>query len=420
MDLRIYQKNAITAALSSFSFNKRHLIVLPTGSGKTVVFMQIAKRSSLKTLVVAHTKEIISQASQRVSELKLVDIDVLSIQKASSTSFLKNLPSLGYELLIIDECHRSHANSYKKLIERFGDRHVLGVTATPFRTDKKTLSSIFGAPVFELHLLEMIDQGFLCDFTGYKISTSVSLNNVRKNRGDFSERNLSAVVNVANRNQLIVQEYKNLARTDKALCFCADVSHAVDLRNEFIAQGISCEAIHGKLPNTSRKNILSDFKSGKIQVLTNCQVLTEGFNEPSISCLIMARPTCSKVLYMQMIGRGSRVWPGKETCKVIEFTDNDFDVCHMEELLEKKIPNFRIKHGERLTTGFSRMKKELLEVGTHTFVEKKILIPKTIYERPASSWQINELKKLNISYEPSITEFLANTLIFGVSNGIHM
>lgn len=411
MDLRPYQKDAIKAATLSFLIKKNNLLVLPTGSGKTVVFSLIAKEMGLKTLVVSHTREIVDQISITSKKLNIPHIKSISIQSCSHAKTIEKLKKEGFDLLVIDECHRSHAKSYKKLIDNLGHKNLLGVTATPFRTDKKNLKEIYGDAIFNMSLIQMIEEGFLCDYEGYRVETKVSLNVLRKQRGDFSDRQLSSVINVSNRNKIIVNEYKNLSSNEKSLCFCADVKHAMDLREEFVSNGITCECIHGAVPVAKRRQILKDFKEDKIQVVTNCQVLTEGFDEPSIKCLIMARPTCSKVLYMQMIGRGSRLFPGKKICKVIEFTDNNFDVCFLEDLLEKKVEKFRIPDGQTLREGFKRLQKILSELGEETVITKNIIIPKTIYERPASDWQIQQLNKLGICFEHPLTEFIANYLI---------
>jgi superfamily II DNA or RNA helicase len=336
-------------------------------------------------------------------------VDTCSIQKACKKSYLQHL--LGYDLLIIDECHRSYSASYLNLIKEINPKHLLGVTATPFRTDKKKIEDVFGKAIYSLPILKLIEEGYLCDFEGYRVKTNISLSSIRKQRGDFTIEQLAPVINVANRNELIVREYKKLAPGEKAICFCADVKHSISLKQEFIKQGISCSEIHGRMNAENRKTILRKFKNGEIDVVTNCQILTEGFDEPSVTCLIMARPTCSKVLYIQMIGRGSRMYSGKKICKVIEFTDNDFDVCFLEDLLEKKIPNFRAKNGESLRDCQKRMEKHLLDNGEDTIVEKTIIIPKSIYERPASPWQIKQLNDKNIPYSHPITEFMANFLL---------
>lgn len=297
--LRPYQQQALDSIIKEFETKNKQLCVLPTGSGKTVLFSHLIEKLKLKTLIIAHTTELIDQIHSTIqkecflmkSEIynwpcKLKkDVIVCSFQSAIRESTLQRLSTNDFDLLIIDECHRSASNGYRQIIDRLGFAHkkLLGFTATPFRTDGQSIYSIFGFPSFTKSIIEMIHEGYLVDYLGYKVSTNVSIHGISKQKGDFVSTKLESVINVKNRNQLIVKEYFKIAPNEKALAFCTSVKHAYDLKKEFLENGISCEAIEGKMDKELRKEVLSKFKEGRIKVITNFNVLTEGFDEPSIT-----------------------------------------------------------------------------------------------------------------------------------------
>lgn len=389
------------------------MIVVPTGGGKTVIFSHIIQHLNLKTLVIAHTKELISQCRKTLDRIGVLNTDVFSIQKVS----MKRHKLDNYKLLIVDECHRTGASSYMKLINEIPNAKVIGVTATPFRHDGIKLKEIFGSRISPLNMMDMINDKLLSDFEGYRIKTNISLKGLKKSNGDLIASQLCSVINVKNRNELIVKEYTKISPGEKALCFAVNIAHSDELAKEFCNAGISASSVHGKTSKTERNQSLKNFKEGKIKILVNCQLLTEGFDEPSISCLLLARPTCSKVLYSQMIGRGSRLYPGKEVCKVIEFTDNDYDVSCLEDLMDQKIPTFPLQQGERLSSYGKRLSNFIGESDGTTFKEKMIIVPKSIYEKIATPWQRKYLSDKNILWEEPLTEFTANQLIIKDSNG---
>lgn len=408
MKLRNYQVRIIENCCKELRQNKKSLIVLPTGSGKTVIFSHIINQLKCNTLVLAHTQDLVMQIKKSIFQIfpelkKWVDVRTVQSLNRNSTFF---------DLLVIDECHRAASKSYRRIINMHPDAMYLGATATPFRLDNQCVYKIFGFPFESFSLIDMIKEGFLCDFIGYRVQTKISLLGIKRGHGDFTTPNLSSVINVKERNTIIVNEYQKIAPESKAVAFCCSIQHANDLATEFRKKGISSIAISGIDSNSQRENILNDFRQGTIQVLCNCNLLTEGFDEPSIECLIMARPTLSKGLYIQMIGRGARLFKNKNVCKVIEFTDNCFDVCHLDILLDKKNSVFKLKNGELLTSSRERLKKELENFSGEIVVEKmNIIIPKTIYERPATIYQRKLLKDRNIKYEEPLTEFIANQLL---------
>lgn len=361
---RPYQADCISAIFSSYKkFSRSQLVVLPTGSGKTIIFALLAKQLDRKTLILAHTDELITQAKDKLLHVwPEVDLGIVkgslddhsrkvviaSVQTASKPKRLAKLIEQGFSLLIVDEAHHACAQSYKEVIQALGfnkgiDKLLLGVTATPFRADGQKLSSVFKKTVFERSIKEMIEEGFLSLLLGKKVYTDVSLNSVKIHKGDFQTSSLSEAVNVSDRNSLIVSTYKKFsAQRKKVLCFCVDVRHASELAKAFKKRGVDAEAIHGKLSVDERKETLRKFSDGEISVLTSCMILTEGFDEPKIDCVLLARPTKSRALFTQMIGRGCRLAEGKENCLILDFTDNcwRFKLCSVQDGFDGAIVDY--------------------------------------------------------------------------------
>lgn len=405
MKLYPYQEKIFEEALSAFKSQNRLMIVIPTGGGKTVVFSHLVKTMGLKTLIVAHTKELITQCEKTLQRVGAKNASVQTIQKC----YLHPEEWDDYEMLIVDECHRSASPSYLKLIDRFRSKKLLGVTATPFRSDGQWLLEIYGKKIAPLSLIDMIDSGLLADFEGYRVKTGTNLKGISRKNGDFVAAKLASVINVKNRNELIVREYQSIAPGEKAICFAANIAHCNELAREFQANGVKAVSVHGLIAKCARSRIIEEFKQGTIKVLISCQILTEGFDEPSVTCLLMARPTLSKVLYMQMIGRGSRLFPGKKVCKVVEFTDNSYDVSALEQLIAKNAKLVTIERGERLSE-YMRRAKPLLDAMDQTIVEKFKIVEK-VDQRLATPWQVNFLKSLNVTFSEPLTEIKANQLI---------
>jgi len=415
MQLYPYQEKIVDQVLFHLNKKNKLLVVVPTGGGKTFIFSAIIQKLGKRALIVAHTNEIISQCIKTLKRFGIEDCSVMSIQKAyrNTDQFSK------FDMLIVDECHRSGANSYVRVMDAFKGKQIIGVTATPFRSDGKVLSLLFDITVNPLSIVDMIKDGLLCDFQGYRVKTGISLKGTSTKNGDFISSRLSAVVNVKNRNQLIVDNYKSRFRHEKALCFTASISHAKELAREFRLAGVRSEVIHGELNTNIRRDILRKLKDSEIDVVTNCQILTEGFDEPSITCILMARPTCSKTLYMQMIGRGCRLFPGKKTCKVVEFTDNDYDVSCIEDIVTSNVNRSRIKEGETISEYTDRLKKELQASSGETQIEEMELIKSRLKNNGATPWQLGYLNKIGIDTSKPISSLQANKLIVEHANGIN-
>ena len=343
MTLRPYQKEALKSVASSFQEGiTKQLISLPTGAGKTIIIAAMAKHFNKKTLIIAHRKELIQQAYDK---LKLfwskIDIGICnaqykkyknkvvigSVQSCSQKKLLEQLQKQDFDILIIDEAHHAPAESYTKIIDALGfndnKKLLIGVTATPDRSDNKELGNNFQKIVYTKTIGDLIKEGYLSPVTGRKIHTNISLKGVRTYKGDFNAQELSHVVNVPERNDFIVKKFMEHGIGRKAIAFCVDVQHCKDLEQTFLKHGIKAASVWGAMPSQDRTHILKQFKEGDIEVVTSCSLLTEGYDEPSIAAICMARPTKSKALYIQMVGRGLRICPGKQNLLVLDFTDEN-------------------------------------------------------------------------------------------------
>lgn len=339
LSLRPYQEQCLEAISDAreSGFN-RQLVSLPTGTGKTIIFCHLLKDFG-RVLILAHRDELCQQAIDKLlmvypeAEKKIgivkaqrndtdKPIIVGSVQTVSRDNRLEDMPE-SFDLVITDEAHHAVADSYRRIYDKLvnGNLHV-GFTATPNRTDNIGLGEVYDEVVFERTIKDMIKAGWLCSLSGNRITTDVSLDGVNTVRGDFSKKALTSVINTENRNQLIVKSWLEHASERKTLAFTVDVQHAHDLAEAFLEAGIPASPISGNTPDSKRHELERKFHTSEIQVLCNCNLLTEGYDEPAIDCILLARPTKSQSLYIQMVGRGTRIHPGKKDCLILDVVDN--------------------------------------------------------------------------------------------------
>lgn len=345
IELRDYQKECLESVIDEHNAGvSRQLLTLPTGAGKTIIMVAIAKEFDKRTLLLAHREELIDQAVEKfqlfwpgvsvgvcMAERNEIDAQIVvgSVQSCCRPKRLEQLKGQGFSVMMIDEAHHSASLSYQAVIAELGfndnnsDKLLLGVTATPQRADKIGLGNTFDKVTFSRSISTMIRAGYLAPVIGRKILTNLTLRNVRVQNGDFAIGELSEVVNTPERNEFIASRFLEYAHDRKGIAFCCDVQHCKDLADVFQAQGINSKAVWGDMTDTERQSVLGDIKHGRIQVVTSCGILTKGYDEPSITAIVMARPTKSQGLYIQSIGRGLRLWPGKENCLVLDFTDRN-------------------------------------------------------------------------------------------------
>lgn len=353
INLRPYQKEAIDSTFRYFADNDGNpLIVLPTGTGKSVVIAEFCRQTlkdwpDTKILVVTHVRELIKQnhdelktlwpeapAGINSAGLKKRDYDpsivfcgIQSVHKKAS-KFVK------VDLVLIDEVHlvpRKTNTMYQRFLSNLKimnpHMRVIGLTATPYRLDSGLLhtgkEALFDAVSYEAELKDMVDQGYLTRLMSKQPKTRLDVSSVSIRGGEFVAGELERAVDRTDVNESVVREIVVLGAERKSwLIFCAGVKHATHIAEIVRRYGVSCETIFGDTPSAERDRIVRDFKAGKIRALASMGVLTTGFNAPIVDLLAVLRPTESTGLYIQIMGRGMRNSPGKEDCLVLDFAGN--------------------------------------------------------------------------------------------------
>lgn len=338
---RPYQIEAIKALTSSWTGpNNRLAVVLPTGAGKTVVFANLISEmldqlDGRRALVIAHREELIQQAAAKVRAVRPdlrvgivkaqrndhhdVDVIVASIQTLAVERRRNAIRDIG--LIIVDECHHAAAPTYLDVLEHFGAWRaipVAGFTATMTRTDGG-LAEVWEEVVFTLDILEMIEDGYLCDVRGKRVIVDgLDLDAVKTRHGDLQDGQLGQALDDSGAAKVVAEAYRQHATDRPGVVFTPTVDTAQSMAEAFTAAGIPAAAIWGDMPKDDRAAVLEQYKAGAVQVLTNCMVLTEGFDAPWTSCVVIARPTKSAGLYCQMAGRALRLFEGKKDALILD------------------------------------------------------------------------------------------------------
>jgi ATP-dependent helicase IRC3 len=335
LTLRPYQDQCIAAVLAATKERRlrRQLVLLPTGTGKTIIFASIIRIIRGRVIVLVHRDELVQQSEDKI-RLVIPDADIgivkarrnqinariviASVQTISQDHRLRQLTK-DFALTVVDEAHHAAAPTYKKVLAALSSKLTIGFTATADRGDGQGLDDIFQDIVYTKDILEMITAGYLVDIKAKQLRLDVNFNKLHTRNGDFVESELEEMLLDAN---ILVHgpaAYREHAADRKALAFVPTVKLAHDLADAFNKAGIVSAAIDAGTPLEQRRALLVRYARGEIRVLTNCMVLTEGYDDPSTDCIIMARPTKSRPLYTQMIGRGTRLHPGKQNLLVLDF-----------------------------------------------------------------------------------------------------
>lgn len=340
MRLRPYQEQALDAVdAAERQGTRRQVLVLPTGAGKTIIFASLIKNRRTRALVLAHRDELIQQAVDKIRGVipnatvgvvqagkddHWAPIVVASVQTLARAKRLEAVAARPFGLVIVDEAHHSAAKSYRDTFERLnaGDAFgplLVGVTATPDRGDRVRLDDVFERIVFEVGLLDLIGQGYLCDVRAVRIQLeNLNLDAIDRRNGDYTDRAIEAALEDADQPANTALAVKEHAADRKAIVFTASVALAQETAAELLGLDIAAEWISGEMATVDRRAVLERFRTGRTQVVVNCMVLTEGFDAPDVDCVVIARPTTSRSLYQQMAGRGLRTAPGKTDCLLID------------------------------------------------------------------------------------------------------
>ena len=341
---RPYQDSAVRRVLSLFRQGEREMLLhLPTGSGKTIIATVVIEKllpllGEGKVLFVAHRRELLDQTADKLSR-HLPDVPLSFEQGERRASLdarviLASIQSLmarkdaysaeQFSLIIIDECHHALAPSWKAVIQYFHDSRargslLLGMTATPRRSDGRSAVSVFKTVAYEISRPELQDLGYLVPIKYWAVKAALSLDTVKMSGSDFQVGSLSRVMNTPRVRALTLAAWEARGKGQKTIVFCASVPHAHQLAADFASLGHRTEVIEGRTKD--RKELLRRYHWEDFDVLFNYGVLTEGFDEPGIACVLLARPTTSPLVYNQCLGRGLRPAPGKTDCTVIDIVD---------------------------------------------------------------------------------------------------
>lgn len=332
MILRPYQKNAVKAVFNHWRTERSTLLVQATGTGKTIVFADIArqiKENGGRTLILAHRDELITQAQEKILLAQNLEtgiekasqhagdepIVIGSVQTLRNTKRLKRFSENKFTHIIIDEAHHAISKSYQNILDYFPDAKILGVTATPYRGDKKNLSKIFESIAFDYSLIEAIQDGYLAPISTKLIPLNIDIKNVKQSMGDFLVSDIGNALEpyLEQIADIMVSECKNR----KTVVFLPLIATSIKFCELLKNRGINACEVNGQSSN--RKEILKAFSEGKIDVLCNSMLLTEGWDCPDLDCIINLRPTRSETLYAQIIGRGTRIAPGKKNLLILDF-----------------------------------------------------------------------------------------------------
>ena len=338
-ELRPYQFDSSVAVERAFQEVDKTLLILPTGTGKTIIFAHLIdkwwKENRYQSLVLAHRGELIDQAAKKIraqsgiipgiekaDKFTYIDIPVViaSVQTMTGKR-MKKYPPDTFKRIIVDEAHHAIAPSYRTILNYFQGAKVLGVTATPDRTDSRELGSYFESIAYQYLLTDAIKDGWLVPIVGRRVQDfSIDLSELRTAIGDFLESELEQVIEkyITPICTSIRKETEGL----KTMIFLPSVKSSELVAHVLRSMGFNAAFLSGASSDYERSNVLDKFKEGKITHLCNCNLFLEGFDEPSIEAIVMARPTLSRTVYAQAIGRGTRIYPGKKQLTLIEFTYN--------------------------------------------------------------------------------------------------
>lgn len=335
-ELREHQEEALASLIKMREEGKTIALVQgATGSGKSAIGVLDAKQIGKRVLFLAHTKELVEQGAINFERL-WSDVSVGRFYESfhdtdtyvvcgSIQSIIRNLDQFkpdDFAYLIIDECHHASAKSYTKILSYFRPKFTLGLTATPERADGADLLEVFQTVAHKLDIKDAVETGVLCPVRCIRVKTNIDMSDVRINGFKYNALDLEQTIMIPDRNRLIVDTYMEYAKGKSTVIFCTSVNHAETIAKMLQERGVKAEAVSGSTNAAVRKQILKQYADKEIQVLCACDLLNEGWDSPITEVLFMARPTMSKVIYTQQLGRGMRTHEGKEFLMVFDFVDN--------------------------------------------------------------------------------------------------
>ena len=351
MELRPYQQEAKDAIFEQWDNGvKKTLLVLPTGCGKTVVFAKVTEdcvRQGNRVLILAHRGELLDQAADKLMKttglgcaLEKAEntclgswfrVVVGSVQTLMRQKRLDQFPEDFFDTIIIDEAHHCISDSYQKVLKHFPDAQILGVTATPDRGDMQNLGQFFESLAYEYTLPKAIKEGYLTPIKALTIPLKIDMSSVSVQAGDFKVSDIGTALDPYLEG--IAEEMKKYCSDKKTVVFLPLVKTSQKFRDLLNEHGFQTAEVNGN--SHDRAEILADFEEGKYNVLCNSMLLTEGWDCPSVDCIVVLRPTKVRSLYCQMVGRGTRLFPGKDHLLLLDFLwhTERHELCHPASLI---------------------------------------------------------------------------------------
>ncbi len=351
MELRPYQQEAENSIFNEWERGvKKTLLVLPTGCGKTIVFAKVAEqcvRNGDRVLILAHRGELLEQAADKIAKTTGLGcatekaeesclgswfrIVVGSVQTLMREKRLNQFPENHFQTIIIDEAHHSTSDSYRRVLSHFPETKVLGVTATPDRGDMQNLGSVFESLAYEYTLPKAIREGYLSPIKAVTIPLKVDLSGVGTQGGDFKTGDLGTALDPYLYD--IAEEMKKYCMDRKTVVFLPLVKTSQKFQGILNENGFRAAEVNGE--SQDRAEVLRDFQEGRYNVLCNSMLLTEGWDCPDVDCIVVLRPTKVRSLYCQMVGRGTRLAPGKEHLLLLDFLwhTERHELCHPAHLI---------------------------------------------------------------------------------------
>jgi superfamily II DNA or RNA helicase len=337
--LRKYQAEAVAGVLKQLEEFRSTIVVMPTGSGKTRCAAELIRHWPGRAMMIAHRDELLVQARTRLASEtgELVGLEqaqffagderivVGSVQTLCMPARLERWQSDDFGLIIVDEAHHACSVSYRRVIDHFSGAKIVGITATPDRADEKAMGQVFESVAYVYEIEDAINDGWLCPIRVRQVFIGeINLSSCRTTAGDLNQGDLNAAMAVEEALHGVVKATIEQAGDSKTLVFTTSVENAKRLAEIFNRyKPDSARSVDGGTQIDDRRGILAAYKRGEFQYLTNCAIATEGFDEPEIACVAMARPTKSRSLFAQMVGRGLRIHPSKpDGALILEFTGN--------------------------------------------------------------------------------------------------
>lgn len=351
MELRPYQQEAKDSIFTEWGNGiQKTLLVLPTGCGKTIVFAKVTEecvRNGDRVLILAHRGELLDQASDKIAKATGLGcatekaeesclgswfrIVVGSVQSMMREKRLSRFPKDYFDTIIIDEAHHCISDSYQRVLQHFPQSKVLGVTATPDRGDMKNLGTVFESLAYKYTLPKAIKEGYLSPIKAVTIPLKIDMSGVGVQGGDFKAGDIGTALDPYLRG--IAEEMKNYCMDKKTVAFLPLVKTSQKFRDILNENGFRAAEVNGE--SQDRAEVLADFEAGRYNVLCNSMLLTEGWDCPSVDCIVVLRPTKVRSLYCQMVGRGTRLHPGKEHLLLLDFLwhTERHELCHPAHLI---------------------------------------------------------------------------------------